>query len=56
MQALVIKSDKKSGIDLSTRALEAVPGEMLADPQRVFEEAEERACKWRGTHSYTVLG
>jgi hypothetical protein len=38
-----------SGGGLSTAALEREPGEMLRDPQRVFEEAAERAEAWRAS-------
>lgn len=41
VQAVVSNIDKERGrISLSTKKLEATPGDMLRDPKRVYEGAE----------------
>ncbi|MCX5929220.1 MAG: 30S ribosomal protein S1, partial [Synechococcus sp. LacPavin_0920_WC12_MAG_50_7] len=34
-------------ISLSTKALEPEPGDMLTDPQKVFDNAEEMAARYK---------
>lgn len=42
-QVLVLSTDSKRGrVTLSTKKLEATPGDMLRDPQLVYEGAEQR--------------
>jgi small subunit ribosomal protein S1 len=46
--ALVVRVDNENGrISLSTRKLEANSGDMLRDPQRVYDNAEVAAAEWR---------
>ena len=41
-------SDAERGrISLSTKALEPEPGDMLTDPAKVFEKAEEMAARYK---------
>lgn len=48
VQALVYKVERGSGrLGLSTKDLEASPGDMLRDPQLVYEGAEEMGRKYR---------
>ena len=48
MQAVVLQVDQQRGrLTLSTKKLEATPGEMLRDPHSVYVNAEERAQTWR---------
>ena len=48
LKCMVVDHDKAAGrIALSTRTLEPEPGDMLRDPQKVFDNAEETAAKWR---------
>jgi hypothetical protein len=45
---MVIYLDKEQQkISLSTKKLEREPGDMLRDPQRVYEEAEAMAAAYR---------
>ncbi|KAJ1445712.1 hypothetical protein M885DRAFT_549071 [Pelagophyceae sp. CCMP2097] len=47
LKVMVIDHDKANGrIALSTKTLEAEPGDMLRDPQRVYDMAEETAAKY----------
>uniref|UniRef100_A0A7R9UCG9 S1 motif domain-containing protein n=1 Tax=Pinguiococcus pyrenoidosus TaxID=172671 RepID=A0A7R9UCG9_9STRA len=48
IKCMVVDHDKAAGrIALSTRTLEPEPGDMLRDPQKVFDNAEASAEKWR---------
>ena len=48
MKVMIIDLDSERGrISLSTKALEPEPGDMLTDPQKVFEKAEEMAAKYK---------
>ena len=38
---------KEDRISLSTKALEPEPGDMLTDPQKVFDKAEEMAARYK---------
>ena len=38
---------ERGRISLSTKALEPEPGDMLTDPQKVFEKAEEMAARYK---------
>jgi len=47
LKVMVIDHDKANGrIALSTKTLEAEPGDMLRDPQRVYDLAEDTAAKY----------
>jgi len=47
VKCMIIDHDKVNGrIALSTKTLEPEPGDMLKDPERVFELAEETAAKY----------
>jgi len=47
VKCMIIDHDKVNGrIALSTKTLEAEPGDMLRDPQKVFDNAEETAAKY----------
>jgi len=47
VKCMIIDHDKVNGrIALSTKTLEPEPGDMLKDPQRVFDMAEETAAKY----------
>ena len=48
MKVMIIDLDAERGrISLSTKALEPEPGDMLSDPQTVFERAEEMAARYK---------
>ena len=48
MKVMIIDLDAERGrISLSTKALEPEPGDMLSDPQKGFEKAEEMAAKYK---------
>ena len=48
MKVMIIDLDSERGrISLSTKALEPEPGDMLTDPQKVFDKAEEMAAKYK---------
>ena len=48
MKVMIIDLDAERGrISLSTKALEPEPGDMLSDPQKVFERAEEMAARYK---------
>jgi hypothetical protein len=48
VQAMMMGTDRKLGrISLSTKELEASPGDMIRDPQSVYDRAEERAAEVR---------
>jgi small subunit ribosomal protein S1 len=48
VQVMVLSNDRKRGrIRLSTKHLEASPGDMMRDPQSVYENAEQRAAEFR---------
>ncbi|KAG2490178.1 hypothetical protein HYH03_011307 [Edaphochlamys debaryana] len=49
IRALVLKPDPDDPcrVLLSTKALEPTPGDMLRDPQLVYDRAEEMAAAWR---------
>ena len=48
VQVMVLSQDKERGrVTLSTKKLEPSPGDMLRDPQRVFENAEAMAESFR---------
>ena len=48
MKVMIIDLDAERGrISLSTKALEREPGDMLTDPQKVFEKAEEMAARYK---------
>ena len=48
MKVMIIDLDAERGrISLSTKALEPEPGDMLTDPQKVFDNAEEMAAKYK---------
>ena len=48
MKVMIIDLDAERGrISLSTKALEPEPGDMLTDPQKVFNKAEEMAAKYK---------
>lgn len=48
MKVMIIDLDAERGrISLSTKALEPEPGDMLSDPQKVFEKAEEMAARYK---------
>lgn len=47
-QVLVLSADlKQNRVMLSTRHLESTAGEMLTNPQKVFEQAEASAARYR---------
>jgi small subunit ribosomal protein S1 len=47
VKCMIIDHDKVNGrIALSTKTLEPAPGDMLKDPQMVFDKAEETAAKY----------
>eukprot|EP00957_Ditylum_brightwellii_P155618 11845756-Ditylum_brightwellii.AAC.1 len=47
VKCMIIDHDKVNGrIALSTKTLEPEPGDMLRDPKRVFEMAEETAARY----------
>lgn len=62
LQAVVIKIDEAKGITLSTKVLEAEPGDVLTKRQEVWEAAEQRAEQFResmgltGRSSWPVKG
>jgi small subunit ribosomal protein S1 len=48
MKVMIIDLDAERGrISLSTKALEPEPGDMLSDPQKVFDRAEEMAARYK---------
>tara|TARA_Y100001970_G_scaffold291808_1_gene430438 strand:+ start:2186 stop:3265 length:1080 start_codon:yes stop_codon:yes gene_type:complete len=48
MKVMIIDLDSERGrISLSTKALEPEPGDMLTDPKKVFNKAEEMAAKYK---------
>ncbi|MBD2742767.1 S1 RNA-binding domain-containing protein [Coleofasciculus sp. FACHB-1120] len=48
VKAMILDVDLERGlISLSTKALEPEPGDMLKNPQKVYEKAEEMAAKYR---------
>jgi small subunit ribosomal protein S1 len=48
MKVMIIDLDAERGrISLSTKALEPEPGDMLSDPQKVFDKAEEMAARYK---------
>lgn len=48
IKAMIISMDvEKVRVSLSTKALEPEPGDMLKNPQKVYEKAEEMAAKYR---------
>jgi small subunit ribosomal protein S1 len=48
LKVMIIDLDAERGrISLSTKQLEAEPGDMLRDPQKVYDGAEEIAAKYR---------
>lgn len=48
IKAMIISMDvEKDRVSLSTKALEPEPGDMLKNPQKVYEKAEEMAAKYR---------
>jgi len=48
IKCMVISQDKGKGrVALSTKTLEAEPGDMLKNPDKVFEEAEATAAKYQ---------
>ena len=48
MKVMIIDLDAERGrISLSTKALEPEPGDMLTDPQKVFEKAGEMAARYK---------
>ncbi|MFE1745076.1 S1 RNA-binding domain-containing protein [Coleofasciculus sp. H7-2] len=48
IKAMIIWMDVEKGrVSLSTKALEPEPGDMLKNPQKVYEKAEEMAAKYR---------
>lgn len=55
MQVMVLTHDMEKGrLSLSTRKLEPTPGDMLKDPRKVFEKAEEMAEEFKYA-SYTSI-
>lgn len=45
---MILSQDRERGrVTLSTKKLEPTPGDMLRDPQMVFEKAEEMAQAFR---------
>ena len=66
MKVMIIDLDAERGrISLSTKALEPEPGDMLTDPQKVFEKAEEMAARYKqmlleqaeeGEDAYGMMG
>ena len=48
LQVMILSQDKDRGrMSLSTKKLEVAPGDMLRDPQKVFDRAEETAALFR---------
>ncbi|MBD1879416.1 S1 RNA-binding domain-containing protein [Coleofasciculus sp. FACHB-T130] len=48
IKAMIISMDaEKDRVSLSTKALEPELGDMLKNPQKVYEKAEEMAAKYR---------
>ena len=48
LQVMILSQDKDRGrMSLSTKKLEQTPGDMLRDPQKVFDRAEETAAVFR---------
>ena len=48
LKVMVLSMDQQRGrVTLSTKKLEPTPGDMLRDPQLVFEKAEEMAAAFR---------
>merc|ERR1712204_87554 len=48
IKCMVISQDKGKGrIALSTKTLEAEPGDMIKDREKVFENAEDTAAKYQ---------
>ncbi len=48
MKVMIIDLNAEGGrISLSTKALEPEPGDMLTDPQKVFDKAEEMAARYK---------
>jgi small subunit ribosomal protein S1 len=44
LQVMILSQDKDRGrMSLSTKKLEPTPGDMLRDPQKVYERADEMA-------------
>ena len=66
MKVMIIDLDAERGrISLSTKALEPEPGDMLTDPQKVFDKAEEMAARYKqmlleqaeeGEDAYGMMG
>jgi small subunit ribosomal protein S1 len=56
MKVMIIDIDAERGrLSLSTKALEAEPGDMLTDPQKVFDKAEETAARYKQKHLAQVV-
>ncbi|GFH22041.1 uncharacterized protein HaLaN_19442 [Haematococcus lacustris] len=54
-QVMILKYDQDKGrITLSTKKLEATPGDMLRDPRLVFDKAEEMAKAFKSQISTTT--
>lgn len=48
VQVMVLTHEKAKGrMNLSTRKLEPVPGDMLRNPQKVFEQADRMAALFK---------
>ena len=48
LKVMILSQDRERGrVSLSTRKLEPTPGDMLRDPQLVFEKADEMAATFR---------
>ena len=48
MQVMVLTLDTEKGrLSLSTRMLEPTPGDMVRDPAKVFDRAEEMAEEFK---------
>jgi hypothetical protein len=62
MQAVVVSIDAEGGrFHISTKVLEPTPGDMLRDPQVVFDNAERMAEEFRSpppspTSSISIIG
>ena len=47
-QVMILSQDKDRGrMSLSTKKLEPTPGDMLRDPQKVYDQADEMAKAFR---------
>ena len=48
VQVMVLSQDRDRGrMSLSTKKLEPLPGDMLRDPQKVYDQADEMAAAFR---------